>query len=164
MVLTAERHSNIATAYERLAANENTPREQRPAFARKANWHRILARIATLTGPSKETLDGQRAEPLTELPAEALLFSPTRLWAARFAAEAFKGKRQPVSESPRGTREHLPRTRQDYNYRSPVQGPMSGLSLVPRKKIRSRRGKLSEMSYQELVDLLAVMQIEAKTT
>jgi hypothetical protein len=41
---------------------------------------------------------------------------------------------------------------------------MRGLSLVPRKKIRSRRGKLSEMSYQELVDLLAVMQIEAKTT
>ena len=101
MVLTAKRHSNIATAYEKLAANESTPPEQRAAFARKANWHCILARITAetegralgwpLTRPSKETPDGQRAGPLTEL-SEALLFSPRRLAAARFAAEAFKGQ------------------------------------------------------------------------
>ena len=106
MVLTAERHSNVAAAYEKLAANESTPPEQRAAFARKANWHCILARITAetegralgwpLTRPSKETPDGQRAGPLTELQSEALLFSPRRLAAARFAAEAFKGKRQPA--------------------------------------------------------------------
>ena len=102
MVLTAKRHSNIATAYEKLAANESTPPEQRAAFARKANWHCILARITAeaegralcwpLTPPSKETPDG----PLTELQSETLLFSPRRLAAARFAAEAFKANRQPA--------------------------------------------------------------------
>ena len=43
MVLRAEQHSQIATAYERAAADESLPPQA--AFARKANWLRMLARI-----------------------------------------------------------------------------------------------------------------------
>jgi hypothetical protein len=46
MVLTPEQHSQIATAYEKASADEMVPRQQREAFARKANWFRMLARIA----------------------------------------------------------------------------------------------------------------------
>jgi hypothetical protein len=47
MVLTPEQHSQIATAYEKAAADEMMPRQQREAFARKASWFRMLALIAT---------------------------------------------------------------------------------------------------------------------
>ena len=46
MALTAEQHSQIATAYERAAADPMIPAPQRAAFARKAEWFRLLARIA----------------------------------------------------------------------------------------------------------------------
>ena len=100
MVLTADQWSNKAAFYEKVAEEHSHSSELRAAFARKANWFRILARLAaegpalgwTLTRPSKETPDGQRARSLTEQQSEALLFSPRRLWAARFAAEAFKRK------------------------------------------------------------------------
>ena len=45
MVLRAKQHSQIATAYERAAADESLPPQPRAAFARKANWFRMLARI-----------------------------------------------------------------------------------------------------------------------
>ena len=45
MVLTAEQHSRIAASYERAAADESLPTQQRAAFARKADWFRLLARI-----------------------------------------------------------------------------------------------------------------------
>jgi len=45
MALTAEQHSQIATAYEKAAADEMVPPPQRAAFARKADWFRMLARI-----------------------------------------------------------------------------------------------------------------------
>lgn len=98
MVLTAEEYSERAAFHEKAADDESVSREGRILFARKANWFRILARIAAETGgfggplmrPSDET---PRAGPLTELQSEALLFSPRRLWAARFAAEAFNRKK-----------------------------------------------------------------------
>lgn len=46
MVLTPEQHSQIATAYEKAAADEMVPPPHREAFARKADWFRLLARIA----------------------------------------------------------------------------------------------------------------------
>jgi hypothetical protein len=46
MVLTPEQHSQIATAYEKAAADEMVPLQHREAFARKANWFRLLARVA----------------------------------------------------------------------------------------------------------------------
>lgn len=46
MALTAEQHSQIATVYEKAAADRMVPPQQRAAFARKANWFRMLAGIA----------------------------------------------------------------------------------------------------------------------
>lgn len=46
MALTAEQHSQIATVYEKAAADRMVPPQQRAAFARKAEWFRMLARIA----------------------------------------------------------------------------------------------------------------------
>jgi hypothetical protein len=46
MTLTAEQHSQIATAYEKAAGDHMVPPQQRSAFTRKANWFRMLARIA----------------------------------------------------------------------------------------------------------------------
>jgi hypothetical protein len=46
MVLTVERHLQIATLYETAAADKmGVPPQQRAAFARKAKWFRTLARI-----------------------------------------------------------------------------------------------------------------------
>lgn len=46
MALTAEQHSQLATAYEKAAADWLVPPEQQAAFVRKANWFRMLARLA----------------------------------------------------------------------------------------------------------------------
>jgi hypothetical protein len=45
MTLTAEQHSQIAMVYDKAAADEMVPPPQRAAFARKAEWFRMLARI-----------------------------------------------------------------------------------------------------------------------
>jgi prephenate dehydrogenase len=46
MTLTAEQHAQLAAAYEQAAADYLIPVEQQAAFARKANWFRVLARLA----------------------------------------------------------------------------------------------------------------------
>jgi len=64
MVLTPEQHSQIATAYESAAADEMVPPPHRAAFARKADWFRLLARVAEKkAGASKE----ERPKTLAEL-------------------------------------------------------------------------------------------------
>ena len=46
MILTAEQQWKVATVYEIAAADElRVPPPQRAAFARKAKWFRMLARI-----------------------------------------------------------------------------------------------------------------------
>ena len=45
MVLKAEQHSQIAATYERAAADKSLPAQARSAFARKADWFRLLARV-----------------------------------------------------------------------------------------------------------------------
>ena len=80
MVLKAQKHGQLATLYEKLSANENPPVGMRIAFARKANWHRILARMsAEIEQPAEKAPEGPRAD----VQSEALLFSPRRLWDAR---------------------------------------------------------------------------------
>ena len=60
MVGAAKEHSNIATVYETLA-NERELQETKSAFARKANLHRILARLpAPLT--AEKHIVGERAD------------------------------------------------------------------------------------------------------
>jgi hypothetical protein len=76
MVQRSEQHSNVAAVYEKLSANESATHATRSAFARKANLHRILARLAApLSG--EETAD---AAEYAESEPDALLFSPLRLW------------------------------------------------------------------------------------
>jgi hypothetical protein len=77
MVQRAEQNSTIAAVYEKLSADENAPLETRSAFARKANLHRILARLAP------QPLSGEKTEAeYAESEPDALLFSPLRLWRA----------------------------------------------------------------------------------
>jgi hypothetical protein len=82
MVPNAQKHLDIAELYEKLSANENASLHTRLAFARKANWHRILARMsAEMQQPAEKAKapDGQCAD----MQSDALLFSPSRLWDAR---------------------------------------------------------------------------------
>jgi len=102
----AKEHSNIATAYEKLTAS--APPELRSVFARKANRHSTLARIAAEIEKhpaEKKVPGGQRAGLVTEPQSEALLFSPSRLWDARrktevALAEASAPKRRRPQEEP----------------------------------------------------------------
>ena len=78
MAQSAEEWSKVAI-YEKVADNENAVPELRALSARKANWLRILARLQ---------VTGLQARPNpsnspTSIDREALLFSPTRLAAAR---------------------------------------------------------------------------------
>jgi hypothetical protein len=45
MALTAAQYSDIATAYEKAAADPMMPAPQKTAFARKAEWFRFLAQV-----------------------------------------------------------------------------------------------------------------------
>jgi hypothetical protein len=45
MSLRAEQHSLIAAAYEKAASDTSLPPHTRAAFARKADWFRLFARV-----------------------------------------------------------------------------------------------------------------------
>lgn len=45
MCLTAEQHSQIASAYEKAAADETLPSQLRTASVKKAKWFRMLCQI-----------------------------------------------------------------------------------------------------------------------
>jgi hypothetical protein len=61
MSLKAEQRSQIATAYEKAAADPMIPAPQRAAFARKAEWFLLLARIAAKNEARlATTMDGPR--------------------------------------------------------------------------------------------------------
>ncbi len=63
MVLTAEQHLRIALLYEKAAADRlGVPPQQRAAFARKAKWFRMKARISA----KKEAAAAIPARALTE--------------------------------------------------------------------------------------------------
>jgi hypothetical protein len=46
MALTSEQHAPLASANDKAAADCLIPPEQQTAFARKANWYRVLARLS----------------------------------------------------------------------------------------------------------------------
>jgi hypothetical protein len=46
MALTAEQHSQLAKTYERAAADRMISPQEQAVFTRKAQWFRILARLA----------------------------------------------------------------------------------------------------------------------
>jgi hypothetical protein len=45
MSLSPEQHSHIAAAYDKAAFDISLPAQTRAAFAKKADWFRLLARI-----------------------------------------------------------------------------------------------------------------------
>ena len=45
MSLTPEQHSHIAAAYDKAAFDVSLPAQTRAAFAKKADWFRLLARV-----------------------------------------------------------------------------------------------------------------------
>jgi hypothetical protein len=68
MALTAEQHSQIATGYDKAAADQMVPAPQRAAFARKAEWFRMLARL----GAKKEAAAASKKERPHEARPEAV--------------------------------------------------------------------------------------------
>jgi hypothetical protein len=46
MALTPEQHAQIAVTYDTAANDERLPMQHRRAFAKKANWFRMVARVA----------------------------------------------------------------------------------------------------------------------
>jgi aminoglycoside/choline kinase family phosphotransferase len=45
MSLSPEQHSHVAAAYDKAAFDISLPAQTRAAFAKKADWFRLLARI-----------------------------------------------------------------------------------------------------------------------
>ena len=76
MVLTAEQHLRIALLYEKAAADRlGVPPQQRAAFARKAKWFRMKARISA----KKEAAAAVPARRLAEGWVEATSTQPAHL-------------------------------------------------------------------------------------
>jgi hypothetical protein len=73
MALTAEQHAQLASACDKAAGDCLIPLEQQTAFARKANWYRILARLAE---------KNKRATGQVTTPPEFLEAKQSRLGAA----------------------------------------------------------------------------------
>jgi hypothetical protein len=116
MILTVEQHLRIASVYDKAAADKmGIPPQQRVAFARKAKWIRMLARIkakkdaAIATAVSKECrLQEVRPEAASEkqapsngaqTPKARYETLAQRLERARAAAEA----KQPQINGPRSS-------------------------------------------------------------
>jgi hypothetical protein len=63
MALTADQHSQIAKVYEKAAADHMAPPQQREAFARKAHWFHMLARIAAKKEAATGNMDRKPSMP-----------------------------------------------------------------------------------------------------
>ena len=61
MGLTPEQYSQIAKTYDSAAADHMMPPHQRTAFARKAEWYRMLARLGAK--PKKLATDPKAPPP-----------------------------------------------------------------------------------------------------
>ena len=62
--LRAEQHYLIAAAYEKAAADMSLPGHTRAAFARKADWLRLLARVKELAALLSSEAKQKANEPL----------------------------------------------------------------------------------------------------
>jgi hypothetical protein len=60
MPLKAEQHSHIAAAYDKAAFDLSLPAHTRAAFARKAEWFRLLASVAEKRGRATLSTDYPR--------------------------------------------------------------------------------------------------------
>ena len=73
MCLTAKRHFLVAAAFSKAAADTNLPAHTRAAFARKADWFRLLACV----GEKKDRATVLASETKQ---AEVSLLNPFRFW------------------------------------------------------------------------------------
>jgi hypothetical protein len=73
MPLKPEQHSHIATAYDKAAFDLSFPAHTRAAFARKADWFRLLASVAEKRGRATPSID-----PTTR--PQAALSDPFSFW------------------------------------------------------------------------------------
>jgi hypothetical protein len=111
MVLTAEQHLRIASVYDKAAADKmGIPPQQRAAFARKAKWFRMLARIrakkeAAAAASKESRLQEARPEAASEKQAPS---NGAQTPKARFGtlaeqlekARAAAGAKQPQKNGP----------------------------------------------------------------
>ena len=72
MPLKAEQHSHIAGAYDKAAFDISFPAHTRAAFARKADWFRLLARVAEKR--ERGTLPSDAARKHQEAPQDPFWF------------------------------------------------------------------------------------------
>ncbi len=68
MSLKPEQHSQIAMTYEKAAADPMMPAPQKAAFARKAEWFRLLAQIGAKKEAKKVSKE-ERSQPSQNLRA-----------------------------------------------------------------------------------------------
>jgi hypothetical protein len=86
---TAEQYFRIATVYDKVAADQKVPAPQRAAFARKAEWFRMLAQIGAKkqsAASKKERPHGARREdvrPLVQKARERLQRAIKKAWLVR---------------------------------------------------------------------------------
>ena len=72
MPLKAEQHCHIAAAYDKAAFDISLPAHTRVAFARKADWFRLLARVAEKR--ERATLPSDAARKPQEAPLDPFWF------------------------------------------------------------------------------------------
>ena len=93
MALKAAQHSHIAAAYDKAAFDISFPAHTRAAFARKADWFRLLARVAEKR--ERGTLPSDASRKHQEAPQDPFCFwglldgEQGALWgsAKRYASE-----------------------------------------------------------------------------
>jgi hypothetical protein len=135
MALKAEQFSQLATAYESAAADPFVPSKQGAGFARKAEFYRLLAKLAAKKNASVQignsgSSDGancprssadriplKRAEPLnkgklsqtepeTSAHLQALMLLDVGWRLFRLASETFENHRVPNRQPPAARSEH----------------------------------------------------------
>lgn len=84
MPLKAEQHCHIAAAYDKAAFDISLPAHTRVAFARKADWFRLLARVAEKREQATLPTDAARK------PQEAPL-DPFWFWACSTERTVLRG-------------------------------------------------------------------------
>jgi hypothetical protein len=98
MPLKAEQHCHIAAAYDKAAFDISLPAHTRVAFARKADWFRLLARVAEKR--ERATLPTDAARNAQEAPLDPFWFwglldrEDGALWgrAKRYASRVISGR------------------------------------------------------------------------
>jgi hypothetical protein len=93
MVLKAEQHSQIAAAYETAAADGRLPAQTRAAFAKKADWFRLLARVEEKRERAARIASEAKQKAQEPPPNPFLAKAKPRRWrfAGRFCTELGEG-------------------------------------------------------------------------